>query len=91
MKKQEPKAAELAQNARKNMNDAAEATRKAAGDTSAKISIHGVVPEVLHQAVRRHGARGRGALRVAPRQIESGVQAQGKSTGRAPCGPRWPN
>ena len=38
MKKQEPKAAELAQNARKNMNDAAEATRKAAGDASAKIS-----------------------------------------------------
>ena len=38
MKKTEPKAAELASNARKNMNDAAEATRKAAGDASAKIS-----------------------------------------------------
>ena len=38
MKKQEPRAAELASNARKNMNDAAEATRKAAGDASAKIS-----------------------------------------------------
>ena len=38
MKKQEPRAAELAQNARKTANDAAEATRKAAGDASAKIS-----------------------------------------------------
>ena len=46
MKKQEPKAAELAQNARKNMNDAAEATRKAAGDASAKISkLMGSSPE----------------------------------------------
>ena len=46
MKKQEPKAAELAQNARKNMNDAAEATRKAAGDASAKISkLMGSAPE----------------------------------------------
>ena len=38
MKKQEPRAAELAQNARKSAQDAAEATRKAAGDASAKIS-----------------------------------------------------
>ena len=46
MKKQEPKAAELASNARKNMNDAAEATRKAAGDASAKISkLMGSAPE----------------------------------------------
>ena len=46
MKKQEPKAAELAQNARKNMNDAAEATRKAAGDASVKISkLMGSSPE----------------------------------------------
>ena len=38
MKKQEPRAAELAQNARKSAQDAAEATRKAAGDASAKLS-----------------------------------------------------
>ena len=38
MKKSEPRAAELAQNARKSAQDAAEATRKAAGDASAKLS-----------------------------------------------------
>ena len=46
MKKQEPRAAELAQNARKSAQDAAEATRKAAGDASAKISkLMGSSPE----------------------------------------------
>ena len=46
LKKQEPRAAELAQNARKSAQDAAEATRKAAGDASAKISkLMGSSPE----------------------------------------------